>query len=422
MDPGALTASTSRSAALAGADVAIAGGAPLSAGSVADLARLEGPATLGTGGLATAGGGSAVSVAGGVPVEGIGLATGVTQRVRGDAAERSFGLAAGSPVGGVPGLSVGLGLKGLAASQGGSSAAGFAVDFGATGRFGLRWQGVEVAAAAAVENALGVLTWDSGLKEDVPSRARIGLGVFRGPVALVTGVTLVRGPAGRGHVWAAGVEHAFAIGDMPGGLTGAARAGWRDGAACAGFGAAWGPVSLDYALAVARHSLLNSVSVEWRLPGTGFGTPPASAPRRAGSSAAASAGGAAAVRTAEAVPESDVLALDSPYRTLSFRVRVPADERARAWVVLVIAPSGAVVWEVTGESEPPATVTWNGASLAGDPVEAGTYVVRLMLRGGSVPVYLSRGKPFRVTAPPVRPPARGAGGFDEGEGPAGGRP
>ncbi|MEK7474570.1 MAG: hypothetical protein AAB152_02945 [Candidatus Coatesbacteria bacterium] len=420
VDPGGLSGTTPRAVALAGSDVAYVGGSPLTGGSVADLARLDGPALAGGGGVATRGGGTGLSLRGGGAVEGFGVAGSAVRWSRGVARGLDAGVAAATPAGPLPGVSFGLGLDVLTRALGSDTAAGLSMDLGVSGRFDLRWQGVEVAAAAALEHALGTLSWDSGATEQVPSRTRLGLGVHRGPVAVVTELALVRGPGAREGVWGAGVEHAFAISGLPV----AARAGWHDrpGTVCAGFGAALGAATLDYAVAAGRIGVLHSLAVGWRFPGPGAGA--SAAPRRLASPRASRPGttGRPAGRDAEVVPERDVFALDNPWRTMALAIRVPADEATRSWTVLISAPDGTVVWEAAGDGVPPRAVTWAGTSVTGEPVAAGTYTCRLLLRGAAAPDYLSPGSAIRVVRPPLRAASPGPtlGGFDVPDAAAGG--
>jgi len=397
--PSNLANALPRSMALGGADLAVTAGSPLPTGSVADLGRLDGASLLVGGGIATPDGGNALRAGAGGVVEGFGVAASVARREGSGTRWMDYVLGVGLPVPLAEGLALGVGVHAITESAGGDSAAGFALEAGAAGHFGLGAPGFEGAVGAGIENGLGVLTWRSGLKEDLPLRARFGVAVRKGPFEVVMGEYEVRGPGYSVGVYSSGVEYSSSLSSVPF----AVRAGYRGRPAVYSFGVGVGrePVLLDYAVAaVSGGGVLHSLSVEWRFAGAGRGS--AGGPR-----VPARAGKPARDKRleAEVAPERDVFTLDTPYRTLSLALRVPADEVTRGWTVLIVAEDGTVVWETSGEGVPPRAVTWNGASLAGEPVPAGTYGCRLLLRGATAPDSLSAGASIRVMRPGPKPEA-----------------
>jgi len=408
-EPGGLLDASPRSASLAGSDVAAGGG--LAAGCAASLADLRAPDSLGSVGAATRAGLTAAQLSAGAPVNGLGIGISFRSLSAGNAAERTWIAGLGMPVEEVPGLSLGAALKVLEAGFPGDRASGFGLDLSARGRLPVDVEGVELHAAAGLDNAFGGIAWTSGNREDLTRQARAGLAArVDGSLLVLAEGRFVRGPAVREGIWAFGLEHALSVR----GVDGALRIGWRDGTErtgtlSAGAGAAWGRATIDYAIVGATRSqgYLHVVSARWRW-GEGDLVGDAAKPKAWGSST--NPGGH--VIGSDVTPESETLVASSPYRAFEFAIRPPRMGRIEGWMVLIVDGTGEVAWSAEGDGAPPASLEWNGSTQRGQAAPAGRYVCQLVLRGPGALRRVSSGWAFRL----VRPPERGRGPEPEGEG------
>jgi len=404
-EKGGLIDAAPRSAALAGADFAADEG--LAAGCAASLTRLTGPDALASIGASTRADLTSAQLRAGTVLEGLGLGASFRSLADGAAAERTWTAGLGLPVEEVPGLALGAGFKVLEADFPGDHATGFGLDVSVHGRVPVRVEGLELDAAAGVDDAFGGLAWKSGLKEDLSRQMRVGCAArVEGTLLVLAEGRLVRGASAREGIWAFGLEHGLILR----GVDGAIRVGWRDGTQrtgtlSAGLGASYGPATVEYAIAGATRSqgYLHLVSVRWRLGAGEVGrgvvrdiAEPVSRVPAEG----------------DVAPESPVLVASGPYRAFGFRLRAPRSGRIEGWTVLILDAAGGVVWSAEGDGAPPSSVEWSGATQRGDAAPAGWYRCQLVLRGPGAFRLVSPGSVFRLVRPPE--PARGAEPETEG--------
>ena len=396
-EKGGLIDASPRSAALAGSD--FAAGEGLSSGCAAALPELRGPDALGSFGAATRAGLNAVLLRTGGIVGGLGVGASFRNLAAGDTAERTWAAGLGMPVEEVPGLSLGAALKVMEADLHDDNATGFGLDFAIRGRMPVRVEGLEVDAAAGVDDAFGSLAWKSGLREDVARQWRLALAArIDGALAATAEGRLVRGPAAREGIWAFGFEQPLAVR----GVDGAIRIGWRDGTArdgtlSAGVGVTVGKGRLEYAIAGAARSqgYLHLASLRWQLGQGDVLEGIATAGAAPGGTASGSG----------VMPESEMLVASSPWRTFTFTIRPPKGGRIEGWTVLILDRAGGGVWSAEGEGAPPASLDWNGSTQRGVATPAGRYRVQLVVRGPGAIRSVSPAAEFRLVRPPE--PARG---------------
>jgi len=393
-----------RAAAIGGAGSSLSDDALTAGGCPAGLAWLGAPslaAAIGMDGVKELS--SAVMGAGGT-FEGVGLGGQYRRTAFKSASEQLVSLGTGLPIEELGWLSVGVGIKYMAVDMKVDRASGFGLDMGVMGRHALPWNGTELRWAAAVEDAMGGLKWESGFEEDLSRQSRLGLGLkLATGTAILSEVRRINSILGDETIVSGGVEQVISSW----GADFALRTGIRDGSArpasvSGGLGVKYGPVSADYAAVQglgAGGGIEHLISFSWML---GAGIP-------------VMAGGRGKPgEEASMIPVSNPLEFNSIYESAEFSVNTPRNSRPSSWVVAIMDHCGDVIWDLEGEGPPPASLKWNGTTLNGEPAVSGIYSCVLMLRGPSSLQQVSRTSSFKLKRPrdetSIQLP-EGAGGF-----------
>jgi len=392
-----------RSAAMGGAGAAVAEDAAGCRGSAAGLARLAGPQAFAGPAFGADPAVTAWTVGGAAPWDGNGYAATVTSLSRDGVGETVAGLAAGVPVGGLPGLSAGAGLRGRFGSPSASAARGFGFDCDArfTGASPLR--GVGFAVSAGVRDAIASLRWADGTERPVPRTGRLGAAArWEGGVTVAVEGDLAGGAGAGDHEYACGAEYSVAAAFGRVSISALAlRAGWRgggsgDGMVTGGLGARYGRFALDYAAVSDSAGILHSVALSW------IGTSGA----RVEEKARPEIGGAAA-------PETPVVTVSNPWRPVAIMLTPPRRVRATGWSLIITDARGEIVWTTEGEGAPPARVLWNAAGQDGSPLPDGDYSCRLLCSVSGAARSISSPSGFRLVreGDAKLPDPDGPGGF-----------
>jgi hypothetical protein len=348
------------------------------------LAGVASPGFFADIGRATRYDGNAVQGSVFAPAEDLGLGLGASSRAYGGSRETRMRAALGLPVVEVPGLALGASFHALFAGVAGVAGRGSALDLSLVAPIPV--PAVRARLAVAGEDLFGWLRWADGGREDLPSHLRVGASVAYGLATVTGGYRSISGAGSSEGIWSAGTEFGFRLVGVPFAL----RAGLGDGtmrgpSGTAGVGVRAGGISLDYAVAREREGLgtVHSVGAGWMF-GEGFRLPVGLGQGRRGRG------------PPEVAPASPVFAPKSASQWARLRIFVPPGEPVSGWSVMVVAADGSVVWQEGGEGAPPSDLRWAGATREGLPVPDGEYIVRLMLRRGEAPVYLSTGSRLAV--------------------------
>lgn len=266
-EKGGLIGTSPRAAAVSGAYAVLADDVLLTKGSPAGLVNMTGPHVQAAGGFTGQTSLTSSSIGVGTMLEGIGVAALAWQISSPGGYERCYMLSTALPIGEAPWLSLGASLKSLWTDLGTDQASGFGFDASLFANPPLPWKPWEVRLSLGLEDALGSLQWKSGLREDLPHKGHVGLGIrWAQSTALLAEYSLAESVLGRERILAVGTESVISMKGLPI----AVRAGWRDGmyreaSFSAGVGIRVRVVSLDYALVGLTQSQgnLHLLSAKW---------------------------------------------------------------------------------------------------------------------------------------------------------------
>lgn len=384
-EKGGLLGLAPRVAALGGITTALTWDAAAARGFAAGLASMSAPHVVAAGGVASQSSLRAVMLGAGGMVDGLGVAALLARTSHESSHESAGALGIGLPVEEARWLSLGMSLKVLAAGMAGAEGRGFGLDASALARVKLPWEGFDADVIAGIEDVLGSLEWDDGLREDLDRQARVGASVrWARNLAVHSELRLIRGAGRSENMVALGLERELAVYSVPVAL----RLGWRDGeereaSFGGGAGVHLGPASADYAIVgmTGSEGYIHSFAVTWA-----FGDVGVPLTRWVVRGAR---GGVA--------PEAGAVRITSPYQEIPFNVTPPRDyHRIASWAVVVMDGDGIAVWSVEGTDVPPGVVSWNGTADTGAQAPAGSYTCQLLLRGPGAYRYMSRPAVFRL--------------------------